>query len=153
MPDPLNKVAIPTSKYDYKVIKAAFKIPPKVLKEEQTFNMYSVCIFSRKPFFGQSNIKITNALITGGIIKYWFNYLLDFEVKALEEPPKEPKVFAIADLEFGFIVWLVACGISLTVFLIEFSYVYAKRNIKKFIRELSGLYAFIRFIGSGRLHL
>lgn len=148
MSDPSRKVAIPTMNHDYKIIRAAIKNPPKVLNDGNSMHVYSICVWNRKPFFGRSNIKISNALIEGGIIQYLFNYLLDFEVKALEEPPKEPKVFEVEDLKFGFMVWLAACGVSVIAFLIEVSYVFAKSNVKKFIREFSGLYAFMTFFTS-----
>lgn len=136
--------ALPTSDPDIKAIKSAFASMPKILREGINYDSVSICT-DRNHIFTPSFVKITNSLISGGIIQHWFNYLLNFEFKGLIEPPKEPKVFEVEDLKFGFIVWLAACAISLAAFLVEIFYVWTKREIIKFVRRYSGLIFLMKF--------
>lgn len=55
---------------------------------------------------------------------------------------KRPKILSINDLEFGFVIWLVACGFSITAFVIEVSYVYLKYTIM----QITGLIYLLNFI-------
>jgi hypothetical protein len=52
------------------------------------------------------------------------------------------RVFSLHDLEYGFVLWLIACGISTVVFLIE----YLRPKLKKFVRTSTGLLCFLRLL-------
>jgi hypothetical protein len=146
--DPSLKAALPTSKADLKIIESRFgEIGIKVLKQEINFLPSGVCVH-RNSFFVRFSGKISNALITGGIIQYWFYYLIYFEAHPQYIPPPEPKVFAIEDLDFGFFIWLIACGICVTAFLIEVLYCSIKVHIVKIFKQLLGLYFIVKFLSN-----
>lgn len=98
------RAALPTSEVDLKVFRAISKNIPKILKEEIVWHLPTgICVGKKLfdgegSFFAKANEKVSNALVSGGIPQYWFRYLLDFEMKALENDPNEPKVFSIEGL-------------------------------------------------------
>jgi hypothetical protein len=61
-------------------------------------------------------------------------------------PPKQPKVFDIGDLEFGFVVWLVACLISTIVFILEILIRYLIIKLRRGARNYIGLYLFWKLL-------
>lgn len=138
------KAAFTTTAVDYKAIKTGFPYVPKIIKEELNFAPFAICT-DHDNFFADLNAKISNDLISFGIVQYWFNYFLDFEMKPVLQQPKEPKVFDIGDLKFGFIIWLWTCVISFAVFMTEVCYWYAKRAAIKVVRACIGLLYFVRF--------
>lgn len=152
--DPATKAALPTSETDLKFIRAGFANVPNILEEQINFAPDGVCVH-HESFFAQLSHKVSSDLISSGIIQHQFNYFLDFEIKPLVDLPKGPKVFAIEDLKFGFIVWLIACGISLIAFAGEFLYKGLKVKILRFVQSWVGIYLFLRTlveIGLRRLH-
>lgn len=63
-----------------------------------------------------------------------------------KEQEKEPKVLAINDLSFGFVVWLIACGISLLGFFVEILFKIILGKLRVSLRDLCGLYVLIKLI-------
>jgi hypothetical protein len=51
------------------------------------------------------------------------------------ESGKRPKVFAVDDLSFGFVIWLIACSISISVFISELILWWIKDKISKYQRN------------------
>ncbi|KAL7013040.1 hypothetical protein ACKWTF_015167 [Chironomus riparius] len=65
-------------------------------------------------------IDVMDRMIASGVLQY----LETFSSEALfgkyqEVEDNLPKVFALDDLSFGFILWIYACGLSISVFLFE----------------------------------
>lgn len=79
-------------------------------------------------------------LIQAGIPQWYRKFI--YEVLFRDFPSEEiiPKVFSIHDLEFGFVIWAVACGISFVCFFMECIYFY----VRKTIEEFSGLYGLLK---------
>lgn len=141
------RVALPTSRQDYIAFRSAFINVPKRLKQEYELFSRAICV-DRRSFFAPIHLKITNSLISAGIIQYWFNYLLNFELTPLIEQPRGPQVFSIEDLKFGFFVWLAACGISISAFSVEIFYDFLKKVKScavKCVREFIGLIYLLDF--------
>lgn len=67
----------------------------------------------------------------------WILYRQDKDVSE-----SEPKVLAIQDLSFGFVVWLISCIFAIAGFIYEISKFKGRRSIK----ELSGLIAILLFL-------
>lgn len=149
MSDPSIRSALPTSIADFRVISNSF-LMPKLLKAWIKLPSSSVCVATDN-FFVNLNIKIGNDLVTSGIMKYWVDYFLYFDMKPLLEPPSEPKVFDIEDLKFGFNVWLVAFGISAAAFFIEVFYFYFKFYSKRFVKNMIAVYHIRLFLSRGKL--
>lgn len=58
-------------------------------------------------------------LIVAGIPQQHFRFVLETALWRVDPSPPEPQVFGMKDLEFGFVTWLVTCGISIVVFVME----------------------------------
>lgn len=150
--DSSMKAVLPTTETDIKIIRTGF-LMPNILKQDLGFAPNTICVLPEHKFFNNLNKKVANDLISGGIIQYWYSYLLDFEAKAVLAPPKEPKVFNISDLNFGFCVWLTACAIAVTAFVVEILYFVVTMKLKTFVRRYTGLYHLMGFFSRGRIHL
>lgn len=118
MTDSSLKAAIMTTENDMKFYKTGYTDVPATLKEVISLVGFSICV-PKNNFFTVMNQKVMNALISGGIPQYLIDFYTNFELRPMLIPRKDPKVFDIDDLMFGFIIWLVACLISITAFLIE----------------------------------
>lgn len=143
MSDPSLKAAIPTCEADLRVISTAYNMP-KVMKEYVHLPPHEICVYHDN-FLAHLNWKITHAMASNGILKYWFDYFLNFDMKPLSDPPSGPKVFDIEDLKFGFHVWLIACGVSALAFFSEILYFNVKAWTMKLIRNSIGLYNMLSF--------
>lgn len=83
-------------------------------------------------------------LMSSGIARYHHMKLQNpFNFK---ESKKEPKVLSCDDLSFGFIVWMVAVGISLAGFIFEISFEFILRKLKIFTKNFIGLYLIVNFL-------
>jgi hypothetical protein len=135
--EPDMKAAILLFQMDMLYLKAISSDSPDTLKEVISLGGYSLCV-PKNNFFSTLSHKVMNQLISGGIPQYLIDYFINFDMRPLLQPIKEPKKFDIEDLMFGFIIWLIACGISITVFIIELTVFYG--------RNLSGIACIINFM-------
>lgn len=135
------KTAIALSKIDYHVTKAAFK-NTKVIQESRNSESYGICVI-RNNFGYKITGKVITDLTQGGIMQYLFDYLINFEVwrRCLDDDVPSPTVFSIGDLEFGFIIWLVACGISFCAFIMELLWYFVKVKLPKILQQFAFLLA------------
>jgi hypothetical protein len=106
---------------------------PLTLKE----NYFTVPIgfeFSSQfsPFFKTGN-EIIGWLLNGGILQYWHKLEM---VKTIEEDAAGPKVLLFNDLSFGFVLWLAACLISTTGYMLEILWLFFKRLFHKNLKFL-----------------
>lgn len=135
------KAAIITTESDMKLYRAAYVDVPKTISEVVNPSPYSICTY-RNNFFAALNQQVSNAILTAGIPQYLFEYLTKYEMKPLMGPPKEPKVFDVEDLEFGFVIWLVACLLSTIVFFFEIPHKQLAIKLRRCIRRYVGLLMF-----------
>jgi hypothetical protein len=95
-------------------------------------------------------IDLTNDVISwllqGGIINYWKKFN---ETVKSNENFNEPVQLFLDDLDFGFVIWLVACGFSTVIFILEFIFEYLV-VMKKKLPEIFGLVFLLRFFNSRR---
>lgn len=126
--EPSMRAAIIALENEIRFFKAGFKEVPATLEEILNPIEYSVCVNSNN-FFSAMNQKVMNALISAGIPQYFINFYTKFDLRPILIPKKDPKVFNVDDLMFGFIIWLVACGISITVFVMEVVFVFIRNCI------------------------
>lgn len=59
---------------------------------------------------------------------------------------EEPKVLSCDDLSFGFIVWLVACGISVVGFFLEISYEFILRQLSVVTKNFVAFHLVVAWI-------
>lgn len=77
-------------------------------------------------------------LITGGIAQFIFNFYIEDYFPEKPKPPKEPKILAIDDLSYGFIIWLIASLITIFIFLVEIFVKYIWVKIIKWLKRGAG---------------
>jgi hypothetical protein len=104
--------------------------------------------FSRNHFLYKKTDEVTQRLTSAGIMKNLWN---DFhnQFKPIPKDIKEPKVLNVDDLRFGFIIWLVACGISSSVFLSEIIICIMRKLwklLKKMLQKFLGLIFFLKLL-------
>jgi hypothetical protein len=105
--------------------KSGIKFQEKVLKFPTSFALYPHADIYE--IFDET----FQLLISSGIALYHSEKIRsNFKFK---DEAKEPKVLSCDDLSFGFIVWLVACGISIIAFAMEISFELMLKTLKKFV--------------------
>lgn len=112
------KAAIIMTDTDYKVIKALENNVPKIMRQTIPLEPFGACTTHNNYAFSLIDGTMGN-LTQAGIPQFLFRYLMEFELRSLEDPPNEPSVFSVRDLEFGFVTWLIACGIAILAFVGE----------------------------------
>lgn len=72
---------------------------------------------------------VIKLLIQGGIVQNFVKYIENVIFKPFQDEGEEKKPFALKDLEFGFVIYLVACAISLSVLVLEILFFYSQTFI------------------------
>ena len=147
MLDPSSKAAITVTKSEHKTLKAIEMKVPKLMKQSIVLYPFAPCAY-RNNFIYKLMDATLSRLIEAGIPQYQFRYLMNFEFKPLIEPPKAPRTFSFSDLEFGFVTWSIACGISIGVFTAEILWFLGSRLVLKFLIR----YVILRFLKIQRLN-
>jgi hypothetical protein len=112
--------------------KSGIKFQERVLKFPTSFALYPHADIYK--IFDET----FQLLISSGIALYHSETVrTNFKFKDEE---KEPKVLSCDDLSFGFIVWLVACGISIVAFALEISFELMLKILKIITKNFVGLY-------------
>lgn len=74
--------------------------------------------------------KALQSMISGGIPQWKIKFYAEYFWLTYVEPPPEPQVLSIDDLNFGFVIWLVALGLSSLSFLCEILCEILKKSLK-----------------------
>jgi hypothetical protein len=85
--------------------------------------------------------KIANKIIPTGIVEFLSQHHIN-NWKA----QKQPKVFSIDDLAFGFFVWLFACGVSINAFVLEILWKILSVNVKVMVKKVVGLILLLKLL-------
>jgi hypothetical protein len=86
---------------------------------------------------------IQTQLLETGFGKYHIEFAEWLDIKPhVEEKVDSRRIFALKDLEYGFVLWLAACFVSFLVFVYEINSLRLKRKL----RVLIGLYDFLRLL-------
>jgi hypothetical protein len=87
--------------------------------KREKFITYPVSIGTVNSNFLAQFVKETfSLLLQNGIVQHFLEREENIYTRNVKEPSK-PKVFTLKDLAFGFEIWLISCGISTFVFLVE----------------------------------
>ena len=119
---------------------------PKLLKEYVMIEPHGACTYPDNFAFKLIE-KTMFRLVEAGIPQHHYDFLVNFELKMLDDPPWEPIVFNLSDLEFGFVTWLISCSVAIGIFLAQLLYVFLKREA----RNLSALFAILQFVRHHRV--
>ncbi|KAG5673138.1 hypothetical protein PVAND_003209 [Polypedilum vanderplanki] len=118
----------------YFLINRACKKHPLVLKEIYQKSVIGIRTFSNC-FLSELMIDTLELIIPTGITNFWYDWHLWYKYKRyiVEIEPKLPQIFTLNDLSFGFVVWLIACGICIICFLIELIVYYSSIGLRNFL--------------------
>lgn len=111
-----------------------FKIHAKPLKE-RLYAVASAITFYRNNFMLRLTDEVMQGLITGGIPQNFYKRTLS---PIIPEKQNQPTVLKIEDLKFGFIIWLISCGISILFFSFELLWIFYLKLLIE-IKNLIGL--------------
>lgn len=132
--DPLDKVGFV---YGTKAVEfqktIARKLPPYMNLRLLIFH-YGIATM-RNNFIYKVTENATSYLVDFGIPQYFLKYINENVLKGFPPETREPKKFSWSDLEFGFVIHLICCGISILVFVVEILYFN--------VRNLIGLQVFL----------
>lgn len=120
------------------VMKSTFKPNYKRIPETiMSFN-FGIGVMMNNFIFHATD-KAMGQMIQNGIPQYFVKYLDEVDFHPMPADEKEPKVFGLDDLAFGFNVFLVYCGISFLTFVAELLYFYATMliGLVMFLRSLT----------------
>lgn len=128
--------------YNMNVLNAACKCINLVL-EEELYGYQTSFRMDEHHYLSHVIDRAIKRMAPFGIIQHSIEYykwlLLDRWDKALDEGPK---VFTMEKLEFGFVMWLISCGISFMGFLSELLHIKLRRHF----RTLIGLVLFLMLL-------
>lgn len=130
---------------DYTLMRSIIDSPPNIMNEKFTLGCYSLCARTLN-FATQLTADVMLKLVPTGIPQHFFNYMMEFEFRPLKAPPKELIVLSVKDLEFGFVVWLIACAISIFAFTLELIWYLLTVKITKIIKDFIALIWLLKFI-------
>ncbi|KAG5670248.1 hypothetical protein PVAND_000525 [Polypedilum vanderplanki] len=113
------------------------------MENEKLTKMTSYFMFVNNILLHELN-DIINRLVPTGIAQHLSDFGLWSLFRPIAEEFRDPRrILSLNDLEFGFVLWLIACLISLVCFIFEISYVKTKPLLKKLI-GLIGFYRLLR---------
>ena len=119
---------------------AAVKL--KNFKKEATL---SVLLTFTNSFLYDTLNELMDKIVPAGIPQYLIKYHEFNMFKVFVPADLSPvRILTIQDLEYGFVIWLGACGISFVGFLMEFLFIYSILLIKNLI----GLWILLKSINS-----
>lgn len=117
---------------DYRMFRSIMQTPPNVMAEKIKVANYGICTRNLN-FATQLTVDVMLKLVPTGIPQHIYNHMMTFEFRPLLAPPIKPRVFSVGDLEFGFVVWLIACAISTVTFFLELLFAYLRKIIINYI--------------------
>lgn len=103
----------------------------------------------RNHFMSHMFFELVDRTITAGIPQHLYEYhkwvMLKRQIQGSARRLIDgPQVLTVPDLSFGFVLWLIACGISAIAFMFEMiMWPFFKRKQKKFYRKLQKIHPLI----------
>ncbi|KAG5685025.1 hypothetical protein PVAND_014228 [Polypedilum vanderplanki] len=112
------------------------------LKNEKVTYMTRLAL-TRNNILLHSMNHFMDKLIPAGIACQLMDYASWHDYRLISEEIDDPrKILSMSDLEFGFILWIIACCFSFFVFIYELHALYLRRQF----RILLGLFEFLRVV-------
>ena len=133
---PELKVAYIDDERNIESTKNFFKNAPRKAKQQLIVYQLGVSVMKNN-FLFQVTDGTMNALVENGIPQHFLDYIVKVILRAIPPEPNAPKRFSFGDLEFGFVIFLVCCKVSIFAFTAEIVIFYLK--------EFCGLIGFLIF--------
>lgn len=112
------KVAFLTIDFAIKALTAQQYNPWNQLKEEVYTRQVGIG-FQQGNFFSFVVDEIIRKLLPTGVMYHSYKFHFDYMYRTADPSVSKPKVLTLDDLSVGFILWLSACGISSSCFILE----------------------------------
>lgn len=114
---------------DYLLIGTKFKGKhnPKLMTNYKYRTMVTGVGVMRNNFIYEVTQDVMKYLIQGGIVQNFVKYIENVVFKPLQDDGEEMRAFALKDLEFGFVIYLAACGVSFGTFVAELLNFYTRK--------------------------
>jgi hypothetical protein len=135
LPDYSLKTAVAVSKIDYVSITRAFK-NIKVIQQSYMLESFSTCT-DRNNFAFKVTDYVMTYMFQGGITQHLYKYVVK---TFFPEEESGPSVLSLEDLDFGFIIWLIACAIAIFVFLMEIFWYFMSVKLPLILRCIALLF-------------
>lgn len=101
------------------IFNTTYKRSLTIMQKEKLSNSFGLVMVRNAPIFNHVN-RILDRLIPSGIAKHLIEYGSWHLSRPLPHEFIDPrKILSMSDLEFGFVIWLVACFASFLVFVYE----------------------------------
>lgn len=127
----LGKFAFIYTRDELLVMKTAFNANLNIMKKQKFVTSFHYIGTINTNFMTQLTLDVFTRVIETGIFQFFEKSFQD-SFPPYKNEIKEPKVFSIDDLKFGFIIWIFACGLSTLIFIIEILLVWIKK-LRNFI--------------------
>ncbi|KAG5671297.1 hypothetical protein PVAND_001502 [Polypedilum vanderplanki] len=137
-----TKFAFFVKKQNHIFFNSTFKNSLPTMQNEKLTKMIAFSSYGNNVLMSQIK-EVINKLIPSGIPKHLNDYGLWYLFRPVDVEIEDPRrVLSMSDLEFGFVIFLVALAFSIVVFLCEI----VSLSVKRRLRKLIGLYEFVRII-------
>lgn len=136
------KMAFYADDFNMNVLNAACKCINLVLDEELYGDQ---CLLSLVDKYHLSHLIAKNVerLVSFGILQHRFDYHKWLLLERWEQDiDGDPQVLTVDSLEFGFVIWLSACGICCLQFSVEL----ISLTMRRYLRTLIGLVLFLQLV-------
>jgi hypothetical protein len=130
----------------HKQFNATFNLSLITMKGESVSKDLAFCMEKNHFMLGHFNY-IINRFKPAGIPKYFADIGLWFLFKNLENEIKDPrKILSLTDLEFGFVLFLAAAGVSILVFFGELLWQQLWLKLRRKLKILIGIWEMLRVL-------
>ncbi|KAG5676176.1 hypothetical protein PVAND_006025 [Polypedilum vanderplanki] len=137
-----KKLAFFVDDITHAALNSTYKKSLAIMKNEGMSKMSALYMSSNNILLDYLNYFL-NRLIPAGIPQFLAKYGFWFLYRPADFEILDPRrILSMNDLEFGFVLWLIACFLSFYVFVCELYSLYVRRQF----RILLGLYEFLRVI-------
>lgn len=136
--DPKSKIAVTIDEDSFTAFKHNLVNLPKFLTEKLTFLKGIGTNHNNHAFWLiEDTMQI---LISAGIPQWYRKFIFEVLFWDVRHEEKEPKKFGFDDLAFGFVIWGVACLVTIVVFMMELIWFY----LRKLILNLAGIFVLMK---------
>lgn len=115
---PNSRIAITSDQADYRALGAIFKVKPDLLQQTITTELNGIRVYKNNFIYNHIE-DVMHWIIPAGIPQKHIKFVFETALWRVDPLPPAPQVFGMKDLEFGFVTWLKACGISIAIFGLE----------------------------------
>jgi hypothetical protein len=139
----LGKLAFLVHTFSHAQLNDTFKDSLSIMTHEIFSRPFAFAIGRNNMLLGHFNYFI-DRLIPAGIMKHLINYgVWNLFRPLVVESVDNRRILSLQDLEFGFVIWLVAISVCFQVFLYE---TILALRIRRWLRKLIGLVEFLRVL-------